>query len=165
MERQASFSGKSHDFELDSEVAEREQYGDLDMIEHEAKAGSNLKTFLAFMVLVTLTILSAATCSYLVWHLNGWIAFYCLLMLFIGFLFIDVLLTRTMYCFFIACFLWCKQRREHLKMKRYLEQILLQRQMQALNENPDQFANKRRGLMSEIHPDDSDYQKAKKLVH
>ncbi len=78
------------------------------MIEHEAKAGSNVKTFMAFMILLILVLLSAATCCYIVFNFDGWIALRCLLMLLIGFFLVDILVTRTLYCFVIAIVLWCK---------------------------------------------------------
>ncbi len=80
------------------------------MIEHEAKASSNMRTFVSFMALLIVIFLSTAVCCFMVYNMSGWVALRCLIMLIVGWIFVDILITRTFYCIIIALILWCKQR-------------------------------------------------------
>jgi len=79
------------------------------------------------MALLILILLSSSTCIYILWNMSGANAFRCMLMLVCGWLFVDVIVSRTFYSFIISLVLWCKQQHRHRKMKRMLEQILLQK--------------------------------------
>lgn len=130
-----SESDKSFDFEIDSDDAFLGEYGDVDMINAQAKANNNVKTFITFMALLILILLSSSTCIYVLWKMSGANAFRCIVMLVVGWLLFDVAIARTFYSFIIALVLWCKQQHKHRKMKRMLEQILLQKQLERLQKN------------------------------
>jgi hypothetical protein len=109
------------------------------MMEHEAKANTNIKTFVALIFLVIAIILSAATCTYmLVFYFSSYLVLYCMIMLAVGFILVDLLIARTFYCLIITSFLWCKQKRAAWKQKKYLQQILLQKQIENFNKRFEQ---------------------------
>lgn len=82
------------------------------MLEHEAKANTNFKTFIAMIFVMIVVVLSASTCGYmLVFYFSSYLALYCLIMWVAGFILVDLLIARTFYCFIISLILWCKQKR------------------------------------------------------
>lgn len=96
-------------YELDTDQDYQDRYGDVEMLEHEAKADTNFKTFLSLILVMIVVVLSASTCGYmLVFYFSSNLALYCLIMWVAGFLFVDLLIARTFYCFIISIILWCK---------------------------------------------------------
>ncbi len=79
-------------------------------------------------------IMSTGVCCYIMYYFDQEIAMWSLIMLIVGFLLVDILLCRPLYCLIITLFYWCKRRRAHQKMKKYLEQIMLQREMENIND-------------------------------
>jgi len=62
------------------------------MLEHEAKANTNVKTFVSMIFLMIAIVLSAATCSYmLVFYFSSMLTLYCMIMLLAGFFLVDLL--------------------------------------------------------------------------
>lgn len=79
-------------YELDTDQDYQDRYGDVEMLEHEAKADTNFKTYIAMILVMIVVVLSAATCGYmLVFYFSGMLALYCLIMWVVGFILVDVL--------------------------------------------------------------------------
>ena len=63
------------------------------MLEHEAKADTNFKTFLSLILVMIVVVLSASTCRYMLeFYFSSNLALYCLIMWVAGFLLVDLLI-------------------------------------------------------------------------
>ena len=107
------------EFEIDTDEEFVDEYGDVELFDDQARSENSLSYF-AYFIMLALVVLSSSTCCDLTYNMTNGNALRCLLMLVVGWIVIDICLTRVFYCTIIALIIWLRQRHKKMKMRKYL---------------------------------------------